>query len=42
MMNGYWEEPSKTAEVIDNHRWLRTGDIASMVLKLPFMIVLLL
>jgi len=31
IMQGYWDEPQKTAETIDKHGWLRTGDIGSMV-----------
>ncbi len=30
VMLGYWEEPDKTAEVIDRARWMHTGDIAVM------------
>jgi fatty-acyl-CoA synthase len=30
VMIGYWDEPDKTAEVIDEHRWMHTGDIATM------------
>jgi fatty-acyl-CoA synthase len=30
VMLGYWDEPSKTAEVIDAARWMHTGDIAVM------------
>jgi fatty-acyl-CoA synthase len=29
-MLGYWEQPDKTAEVIDAARWMHTGDIAVM------------
>ncbi|NDZ79273.1 AMP-binding protein [Streptomyces sp. SID10853] len=28
VMLGYWEEPEKTAEVIDAGRWMHTGDLA--------------
>ncbi|MEV0550657.1 AMP-binding protein [Nocardia salmonicida] len=30
VMKGYWGEPSKTAEAIDEDGWLRTGDLAVM------------
>ena len=30
VMLGYWEEPSKTAEAIDQGRWMHTGDLAVM------------
>ncbi|WP_033401996.1 AMP-binding protein, partial [Actinopolyspora mortivallis] len=30
VMLGYWNEPSKTAEVIDSARWMHTGDLAVM------------
>lgn len=30
VMLGYWKEPEKTAEVIDEARWMHTGDIAQM------------
>jgi len=30
VMLGYWEEPDKTAEVIDAARWMHTGDLAVM------------
>jgi fatty-acyl-CoA synthase len=30
VMLGYWEEPEKTAEVIDAARWMHTGDLATM------------
>ncbi len=30
VMLGYWDEPEKTAEVLDQARWMHTGDIAVM------------
>ncbi len=30
VMLGYWEEPEKTAEVVDRARWMHTGDLAVM------------
>ncbi|MEU5248126.1 AMP-binding protein [Streptomyces asoensis] len=30
VMLGYWDEPGKTAEVIDAGRWMHTGDLAVM------------
>ncbi|MBA2389080.1 MAG: AMP-binding protein [Geodermatophilaceae bacterium] len=30
VMLGYWNEPEKTAEVIDQARWMHTGDLATM------------
>ncbi|MEU0744673.1 AMP-binding protein [Streptomyces sp. NPDC006134] len=30
VMLGYWNEPEKTAEVIDAGRWMHTGDLAVM------------
>jgi fatty-acyl-CoA synthase len=30
VMLGYWNEPDKTAEVIDAARWMHTGDLAIM------------
>lgn len=29
-MLGYWEQPERTAEVIDAGRWMHTGDLAVM------------
>jgi fatty-acyl-CoA synthase len=29
-MLGYWEEPDKTAEVLDRAGWMHTGDLAQM------------
>ena len=29
-MLGYWDEPEKTAEAIDQARWMHTGDLATM------------
>ena len=29
-MLGYWEDPERTAEVIDAARWMHTGDLATM------------
>lgn len=29
-MLGYWNEPAKTAEVIDGARWMHTGDLGVM------------
>src|SRR5690349_1652569 len=29
-MLGYWEQPEQTAEVIDQARWMHTGDLAVM------------
>jgi fatty-acyl-CoA synthase len=30
VMLGYWDEPAKTAEAIDQARWMHTGDLAVM------------
>ena len=30
VMLGYWQEPGKTAEVLDAARWMHTGDLAVM------------
>ncbi|MBB5121273.1 AMP-binding protein [Streptomyces eurocidicus] len=30
VMLGYWEEPERTAEVVDEDRWMHTGDLAMM------------
>jgi fatty-acyl-CoA synthase len=30
VMLGYWNEPEKTAQVIDSARWMHTGDLATM------------
>ena len=30
VMLGYWEQPQHTAEVIDQARWMHTGDMAAM------------
>ncbi|MEW9555905.1 AMP-binding protein [Nonomuraea sp. NPDC050783] len=30
VMLGYWNEPDRTAEAIDEARWMRTGDLATM------------
>jgi fatty-acyl-CoA synthase len=30
VMLGYWDQPGKTAEVIDQARWMHTGDLAVM------------
>jgi fatty-acyl-CoA synthase len=30
VMLGYWNEPEKTADVIDAARWMHTGDLATM------------
>ena len=30
VMKGYWEQPDRTAEVIDDNGWMHTGDLATM------------
>ena len=30
VMLGYWDEPAKTAEAIDEARWMHTGDLATI------------
>jgi len=30
VMTGYWDEPDKTAEAIDDDGWMHTGDLAEM------------
>jgi fatty-acyl-CoA synthase len=30
VMRGYWNDPERTAEVIDAARWMHTGDLATM------------
>jgi fatty-acyl-CoA synthase len=30
VMLGYWNEPEKTAEAVDEHGWMHTGDLATM------------
>lgn len=30
VMNGYWEDPDRTREAIDDHGWMHTGDLAVM------------
>ena len=30
VMAGYWNEPERTAEAVDEHGWMHTGDLAAM------------
>ena len=30
VMRGYWNDPERTAEAIDEARWMHTGDLATM------------
>jgi fatty-acyl-CoA synthase len=30
VMRGYWNDPERTAEAIDQERWMHTGDLATM------------
>ncbi|MHB8657871.1 MAG: AMP-binding protein [Solirubrobacteraceae bacterium] len=30
VMPGYWEDPQRTAQAIDTHAWMHTGDLATM------------
>jgi fatty-acyl-CoA synthase len=30
VMRGYWKDPERTAEVLDEGRWMHTGDLATM------------
>ncbi|MBO0709688.1 MAG: AMP-binding protein [Acetobacteraceae bacterium] len=30
VMSGYWNDPERTAQVIDGARWMHTGDLATM------------
>ena len=30
VMRGYWDEPARTAEAIDDARWMHTGDLATI------------
>ncbi len=30
VMRGYWNDPERTAEVIDQQRWMHTGDLATI------------
>lgn len=29
-MNGYWKDPKKTREVVDDAGWIHTGDLAGI------------